>query len=316
MKAAVYHTYGAPEVVSVVEMPKPQPKKHEVLVKIKSVAITAADARIRAAHFPKGFAFFARLAFGLFSPRKSILGACFSGVVEAVGDEVTLFKVGDEVCGMNSAGFGMHAEYGVMKANGPLVKKPEGVSHDDAAAMLFGGAASLYFLRDRAKIQKGQKVLVNGAAGALGTNAVQLARYFSATVIGAARAENSDFVMSLGAQQVIDYTKEPLEAAGPCDIVFDTAGNLTPADASRLLTAKGSLILAVAALGQMFSRDKRILTGVAPEKPEDMRFLLSLVECGELRAVIDSVYPLERIVEAYKRMDSGQKRGTVIIHPN
>ncbi len=299
MKAAVYHVYGPPDVIHVVEMPKPVPKPQEVLVKVKSVALTAADVRIRAAQFPKGFGFLARLVFGLSAPRRSILGSCFSGVIEAVGGEVTQFKVGDEVCGTSSIGFGMHAEYGVVKANGSIVKKPQNVSHDDAAAVIFGGTASLYFLRDRAKIQKGQQLLVNGADGALGTNAVQLAKHFGAIVTTATRTK-----------------PVPTGAVGPYDIVFDTVGNLTPADASRLLTEKGTLILAVASLSQMFSGDKRVVTGTATEKAEDLRTLLSLVERGELYPVIDSVYPLERMVEAYQRAESRQKKGTIIIHPN
>ncbi len=299
MKAAVYHVYGPPDVIHVVEMPKPVPKPQEVLVKVMSVALTAADVRIRAARFPKGFGFLARLVFGLSAPRKSILGSCFSGVIEAVGGEVTQFKVGDEVCGTSSIGFGMHAEYGVVKASGSIVKKPQNVSHDDAAAVIFGGTASLYFLRDRAKIQKGQQILVNGADGALGTNAVQLAKHFGAIVTTATRMK-----------------PVPSGAVGPYDIVFDTVGNLTPADASRLLTEKGTLILAVASLSQMFSGDKRVVTGTATEKAEDLRTLLSLVERGELYPVIDSVYPLERMVEAYQRAESRQKKGTIIIHPN
>ncbi len=299
MKAAVYHVYGPPDVIHVVEMPKPVPKPQEVLVKVKSVALTAADVRIRAAQFPKGFGFLARLVFGLSAPRRSILGSCFSGVIEVVGGEVTQFKVGDEVCGTSSIGFGMHAEYGVVKANGSIVKKPQNVSHDDAAAVIFGGAASLYFLRDRAKIQKGQQILVNGADGALGTNAVQLAKRFGAIVTTATRTK-----------------PVPTGAVGPYDIVFDTVGNLTPADASRLLTEKGTLILAVASLSQMFSGDKRVVTGTATEKAEDLRTLLSLVERGELYPVIDSVYPLERMVEAYQRAESRQKQGNIIIHPS
>jgi NADPH:quinone reductase-like Zn-dependent oxidoreductase len=296
MKAAVYHVYGAPDVVHVVEVPKPSPKPQEVLVKVLSVAITAADVRIRSAQFPKGFGFFARLAFGLFAPRKSILGSCFSGVIEAVGSEVTQYKVGDDVCGINTAGFGMHAEYGVMKEHGPIVKKPQNVSHDDAAAVIFGGLASLSFLRDRAKIQKGDRVMVNGAAGALGTNAVQLARHFGATVTTVTRTET-------------------VGEAGPYDIVFDTVGNLSPSDASRLLALNGSLILAAAGLGEMLTMDKRIITGIATENVEDIRLLLSLIERGELQPVVDSVYPLEKIVEAYQRAESRQKRGTIIIHP-
>lgn len=314
MKAVVYDTYGLPEVLQVKDIPKPKLKDNELLVRVENVAVTVADSRIRGARFPKGFAPFARLAFGVFRPRKKVLGSCFSGVVAAVGSSVDNFAIGDEVCGTSGAKMGAYAEYVAVSAHKPIVKKPKGVSHKDAAGVLFGGTAALYFLRDRAKVFKGQNLLINGASGAVGTNGVQLARHFGASVTAVTSAANADLVKSLGAHKVVDYEKQNLTMLSQkYDVVLDTVGNIPIKAGKKLLTKDGKLLLMVASLPQMFQSSSQVLTGVAPEKVDDMAFLLSLVGRGELKVVIDKVYAIEDIVEAHRHVEKRNKKGNVVL---
>lgn len=316
MKAAYYTAYGPPDVVSIHDIPKPQPKNNELLVKVMATAVTAADARIRAARFPKGFGVLARMAFGLSKPRVHVLGSCFSGTVEAVGKSVSAFQVGDEVCGMTGIGMGAHAEYLTISADKPIVKKPRTISHEDAAGILFGGTAALYFIRDRAKVQQGDTVLINGASGAVGTNAIQLANYFGGTVTGVTSGDNTELVTTLGAEHIIDYQKESfLDDQQTYDVILDAVGNVSIKRGVRLLSDKGRLVLMVASLGQILASTMRpnVLTGTAPEKKQDVEFLLSLLAEGKLRVVIDKVYALEDIADAYAHVDSGHKKGNCII---
>ncbi len=315
MKAAVAAGYGPPDVVRVAEVARPVPRTDEVLVRVVAAAVTSGDARIRAARFPRGFGFFARLAFGLSRPRQPVLGGVFAGVVEAVGDGVGGFTAGEAVCGMTGAKMGTHAEFVAVPAS-RLAHTPPGVSHDDAAGVLFGGTTALYFLRDKATVAPGMSVLVNGASGAVGTNAVQLATILGATATGVTSAANTELVTHLGATRTIDHTTTDLTTiADRFDIVFDTVGNLSVTSGRRLLTDGGTLVLAVAGLGELLRARGNVVAGSAPERVADFDFLLRLVAEGRLTVVHDQAYALADIAAAHRRVDSGRKRGNIIVHP-
>ena len=315
MLAAVADRYGPPDVVSVREVPRPTPRADQVLVQVASTAVNSSDARIRGARFPSGFGVPARLALGVRRPRRSILGSCFSGVVAAVGAEVQGTEPGDEVCGMTGAAMGAHAEF-VAAPTRALAAKPPEVGHDDAAGLLFGATTASYFLRDRATVSAGAQVLVNGASGAVGTNAVQLAAHLGATVTGVASTANLALVERLGADHVIDHTRhDPVETTERFDVIFDTVGTLPLAAARHLLRPDGVLLLAVAGLGTTVWPRGNVVTGTAPERADDIRFLLSLVADGTLVVVHDALLGLDDIVAAHERVDSGHKVGNVVVRP-
>lgn len=304
MRAAVVDGYGAPDVVRIAEVPSPTPRADDVLVRVKAVAVTSADSRIRAARFPAGFALFARLAFGIFRPRRTILGSSFSGEAAAVGPRVRGIAPGDGVCGMTGAKFGAHAEYVAVPAK-KLAQKPPEVSHEDAAGLLFGGTTALFFLRDKASVGPGTSVLVNGASGAIGTSAVQVAKHFGATVTGVTSPANAALVADLGAERVIDYTNEDLASTTDrFDVVLDTVGNLSIRSGRRLLSAQGMALLAVANLGEIVRARGNVRTGIAPERVEDYNLLLQLVADGKITVVHDQTYDLDDIAQAHRRVDS------------
>lgn len=313
MRAAVVERYGGPEVVRVVDVPVPTIGRRQVLVRVIASAVTSGDARIRAARFPPGFTVPARLAFGVRQPRRRILGGCFSGVVEVVGDGVEGWAVGDEVCGMTGARLGTHAECVAVPAR-RLVVKPLAVSHADAAGVVFGGTTAWCFLHDRAKLGAGESVLVNGASGAVGTNAVQLAKHLGASVTAVTSAGNAALVTELGADRVIDYRERSLSAIDErFDVVFDTVGSLSIESGRRLLRQGGRLILAVAGLGETIRARGNVFAGSAPERTDDIAFLLGLVAGDELRVVIDRQVTLEAIADGHRRVDSGRKVGNVVV---
>lgn len=315
MKAAVNQQYGGPEVVRIAEVAQPVPGANEVLIRVRAAAVTSADARIRAARFPRGFRVPARLMFGIRRPRKHILGSSFSGVIEAVGPKVTGFEPGDEVCAMTGIKFGAHADYVALPAK-KVARKPASVTHEDAAGVLFGGTTALFFLRDKAQVGPGQSVLINGASGAVGTNAIQLAKQFGAIVTAVTSGANRELVTQLGADNVIDYTKvDLLSIAERFDVVLDTVGNLGIKTSRPLLTAEGVALLAVADLGTILTARGNVITGTAPERAEDAQLLLNLIEEGTLTVVYDGVFDLDDIVEAHRRVDSGHKRGNIIVRP-
>lgn len=315
MRAAVVDRYGPPEVVRVVEVPRPEPGADEVLVRVEAAAVTSGDARIRGAHFPPGFAVPARLAFGIRRPRRPILGGALSGTVVAVGERVTGVSPGDAVCAMTGTKLGAHAELTAVPAKA-IVRIPAGVSHDDAAGLLFGGTTALHFLRTTAAVGPGRSVLVNGASGAVGTNAVQLARHLGATVTGVTSAPNAELVLDLGAEHVIDHTSDDLLATSErFDVVLDAVGNLSVDSGRHLLRDGGVLVLAVAGLADVVRPRRHVIAGSAPERPEDIEALVALLAAGELRVVLDREYALDGIVEAHRRVDTGHKVGNVIVHP-
>ena len=315
MKAAVRRSYGAPDVVRIEEVPAPTPGATQVLVRVHASAVTAADARIRAADFPRGYALIARLLFGLRRPRQPILGGVASGVVEAVGARVEGFEVGDVVSGTTGLGLGCHAELAVLPAK-KLVHKPAEVSHEQAAGVLFGGPTALHFLRDVAHVQPGQTVLVNGASGAVGTNAVQLAKHLGAEVTAVTSAANAVLLKQLGADRVVDYALTPAaDLTERFDVVLDNVGNLGRDDGRRLLARDGVLVLVVADLGETLRAHGNVKAGPAPERAESFGTLLDLVADGTLTVVNQHVLDLADIVQAHEVVDSGRKVGNIIVRP-
>lgn len=316
MRAAVVRQYGGPEVVEVAQVPDPTPGTHEVIVRVDAAAVTSADARIRGATFPPGFAPFARAIFGLTRPRRKVLGGSLSGVVSAVGKQVDSVAVGDAVCGTTGMRLGAHAELVAVPAK-RLVRIPDGVSSANAAAVIFGGTTALHFLRDKAQLQPGQRVLVNGGSGAVGTSAIQLARHLGAEVTAVTSGANVGLVTKLGAHQTIDYTQTPLrDIASRFDVVLDTVGTIDIELGRRLVTDTGVLLLAVASLGQTVRARGQVKAGSAPERVEDIAHLLDLVARGQLSPVIERTVSLEELREAYRLIDSGRKVGNVLLTPN
>ena len=315
MRAAVVDRFGPPSVVHLADVPAPAARPDEVLVRVAAAAVTVADSRIRGARFPRGFGPIARLVFGPLRPRRKVLGSSFSGVVDAVGSDVVGLAVGDEVCGMTGVSMGAHAEF-IAVPTKRVVGKPAQVTPDDAAAVLFGGTTALFYLRDKGGVRPGQSVLVNGASGAIGTNAVQLAKHFGATVTAVTSGPNAQLVTDLGADRVIDYTRTPLsQLTERFDVVLDTVGNVTISSGKRLLNPGGVLLLAVADLWQAIGARGNVKAGPAPERAEDAELLLQLVADGTLKVVIDHSYELDEIVAAHERVDTGHKVGNVIVHP-
>ncbi len=313
MKAAVVERYGPPERVSIVERPVPAVGPREVLVRIEAVAVTAGDARMRAGRFPRGFAVPARLAIGIRGPRQNVLGSAFSGVIEQVGERITEFGPGDEVTGMNGARMGAHAQFAAIHPRA-MALKPEGVSHADAAGAVFGGTTALHFIRGR--VASGTRVLVNGASGAVGTSALQLAALLGADVTAVTSARNRDLVAALGATRVIDYATAPVGSlAETFDVVFDTVGNIDRATGLRLAGERGTVILAAASLAETVRAGGRVLAGSAAERADDVARLLQLLDERKLDAVTETLGGLEAIVEAHRRVDSGHKVGNLVVRP-
>jgi NADPH:quinone reductase-like Zn-dependent oxidoreductase len=300
--------------VRVLDVPAPEPRADQALVRVRAAAVTSGDARIRGARFPGGFGVPARLALGVRRPRRRILGNSFSGEVEAVGGEVRDVAPGDLVCGMTGAAMGTHAELLVVPAR-RAVRVPAGVGHGAAAGVLFGGTTAWHFLR-KAGVGPGTTVLVNGASGAVGTNAVQLARHLGATVTGVTSGTNADLVRRLGAEEVVDHTERDVAALDErFDVVLDAVGNLDIPAGRRLLRPGGRLVLAVATLGQLLRARGDVIAGSAPERAEDVQALLGLVASGELEVVVEHELGLDDIVAAHARVDSGHKVGNVLVHP-
>lgn len=315
MLAAQVDRYGPPEVIDVRAVPIPAPGPGEVLVRVAAAAVNSGDARIRGARFPPGFGFLARLGIGLGRPRAAVPGMVFSGRVEQVGEGTIGVAPGDQVAGMTGARLGAHAEYVVVPATA-VAAKPDDVSHADAAGVLFGGTTALYFLRDRARLQPGQSVLVNGASGAVGSGAVQLAVHFGAVVTAVSSAGNHALLRRLGARHLVDYRTTPVAGLEDrFDVVFDAVGNLGRAQGVRLLNPGGSLILAVAGLWDTVNARGRVLAGSAPERRADFAILLDLVSRGALDPLVEIVGGLDALPEAHRRIDSGRKVGSLVILP-
>lgn len=325
MKAAVYRKYGPPEVVRVEEVATPEPGEKEVLIKVHAATVSSGDWRARTLQVPAGFGPFVRPVFGLFAPRKKILGTELSGEIVKVGGGVSRFKVGDKVFAFPGFDMGAHAEYRVMPEEGRLAPVPEGLSLEEAAALSFGGSTALHFLRDLGKVREGEAVLVVGASGAVGSAAVQLARHFGAVVTGVTSTGNVERVRALGADHVLDYTQTRFtEAAARYDVIFDTVGELSFAACKHVLTDGGRLLLAAAGLPQivgsswsaLWTRGKKVIIGNAAERPEHLRELKRIAEAGSYRPLVDRTYPFAEIVDAHAYVATGRKRGSVVITMN
>jgi 2-desacetyl-2-hydroxyethyl bacteriochlorophyllide A dehydrogenase len=318
MKAIECTQYGAPEFLQMNEVEKPSPKDNEILIKIHATSVSSGDARMRRAD-----PFVIRLIFGFKSPRKSILGVVVAGEIEAIGKSVSKYRTGDQVFGSSGMNFGAHAEYVAVSEDAVLALKPTNMTYEEAAAIPFGATASLHFLRI-ANIQQSQKVLIYGASGALGTLAVQLAKNYGADVTAVCSSSNFELMQSLGADEVIDYTKEDFTENGKkYDVIFDTVGKSSNRKALRSLNKGGYLLLASAGIGTMIGgsirsifMSKKIISGVIKETVEDMNYFKQLIEKGKLKAVIDRIYTLKQMVEAHTYVDGGHKKGNVVIAIN
>ena len=316
MKAIAWTKYGDPDVLKLKEFKNPVPKNSEVLIKIHASTVTTGDVRLREIKVPRGFRFLTRLAFGLTKPRKKILGMDFSGVIESVGDDVTLFEKGDTVYGTTGAKLGANAEYICLPQKAAFIRRPNNVTHEQAVAVVFGGMTAIHFLRDSVKIQRGQKVLINGASGAVGVAAIQIAKFFGAEITGICSTSNIKLIESIGANIAIDYTNEDVSQNNQkYDVILDAVGNFSLAQFKNSLTEEGRLILINADLLTILSSifQSKLICGVAAESKEALEFLRERVEAGEFRAVIDKIYPLEQTAEAHRYVDTGRKKGNIVI---
>lgn len=321
MKAAIYRTYGPPSVVRVEDVPTPQPKDHEVLIRISASTVSSADWRVRSLELPRGFGLFARPVFGLFGPRQPILGTELAGTIEAVGRAVTRFQAGEAVFAFPGSALGCHAEYRTMPEDGRIARMPAGLTFDEAAALSFGGTTALYYLRDMAQVRAGDEVLIVGASGAVGSAAVQLARHFGARVTGVTSTANLECVTALGAERVLDYTKDAFRlGTATWDIIVDTVGATDFVACAPVLKDGGRLALVAATLPQVLGSirrrrpdGKRVLTGAVKERVEDLLVLQVLAAEGHFKPLIDRRYPLNEIAAAHAYVDTGRKRGSVVI---
>jgi NADPH:quinone reductase-like Zn-dependent oxidoreductase len=311
----VYTKYGPPEVLHLKEVEKPMPKPNEVLIRIHATSVSSGDWRLR-----KADPFAVRFFFGLIKPKKSVLGGVLAGVVEAVGKDVKRFKPGDQVFGSTGLSFGAYAEYKCLPEDGILAIKPSNIAYTEAAAAAFGGNTALYFLK-KATIKASQKILIYGASGAVGTAAVQLAKYYGAEVTAVCSSANIEMVKSIGADKAIDYTKEDFTKNGiTYDVIFDTVGKISFSGSIRSLNKKGILILGSSGLTQMaqglwtsMTGKTKIISGMISENTGDFVFLKDLIEKGVYKSVIDRNYPFAQMAEAHRYVEKGHKKGNVVI---
>jgi NADPH:quinone reductase-like Zn-dependent oxidoreductase len=324
MKAVVCERYGPPEVLELKEVPKPSPGKDEILIKVHATSANAADCNMRGlVYIPTGLGWLARLMVGIKKPKISIIGSVVAGEIVELGPEVTSFQVGDRVLGTGPE-MGAYAEYACRPEKGAIAIMPGNISYEQAATVPYGALTALYFLRDKAGIKEGQKVLINGASGGVGVYAVQIAHCFGAEVTGVCSTANIDFVKSLGADKVIDYTREDFtELNEQWDIIFDmVVGKTSFSRSKRSLTPRGFYLAVAGGLNDMLQMIRTSITGgkkvifgggAACEIKENLIFLIQLIESGDLRPVLDKSFTLEQIVEAHRYVETGQKKGNIAI---
>ena len=318
MKAVVQTRYGSPDVLQLQNVAQPAPKPGELLIRVRAASLTPSDSSFR-----QGNPFLIRLMYGLRKPRLPIGGVEFAGDVVEVGDGVTTFRPGDAVFGMSPDHFGAHGEYLCLGADKLVVPKPASLSYADAVSLVDGPCTALKFLRDVARVQPGQRVLVYGASGAVGGAAVQLAKFYGAHVTGVCSGRNLSLVKSLGADEVMDYTRQDFAASGQqWDVIFDAVGKRSYGQCKRALTPHGVYMTTVPNLGIVAAilttspgngRKARFTTAGLKQTPENLTFVAELHEAGHLRPFIDRQFPLEAVPEAHRYVDTGRKTGTVII---
>ncbi|MEH7612782.1 NAD(P)-dependent alcohol dehydrogenase [Gottfriedia acidiceleris] len=322
MKAIICTKYGPPEVLQTTEVEKPKIKDDEVLIKIHATTVTAGDVKLRSSDFPFMYWLPSRLMFGLTKPKNQIPGCELAGEIVTVGKNVRNFKTGDQVFGYSGFTFGANAEYISLHEEGVLAKKPINMSFEQAAAVPVGALTALHFLR-RSIIQNGQKVLIYGASGSVGTYAIQLAKYFGTEVTALCSTSNLELVRALGANEVIDYTNEDFaKSKKTYDIIFDTVGKSSFPNCKRLLNKDGVYLLSAVwkisvyfqAIWSNIISNKKTILGVANMNYEDLNYIKALIEADKLKAVIDRQYPLEQIVEAHRYVEKGHKKGNVVIN--
>lgn len=318
MKAVIWTSYGGPEVMRLDEVPRPVPKDDEVLIRVQATSVTAAEGMMR-----RGESLASRLVLGLRRPRRKfrVPGLELAGQVEATGKDVTRFKVGDPVFGFTGFVPGAHAEYKCLPERASLALKPLNVSYEEAAAAVDGASTALFFLRDKARLTSGQRVLILGASGSIGTFAVQLAKHFGAHVTGVCSGGNVELVKSLGADRVIDYTAEDFTKDGArYDVIFDTVGKSSFSRCAGSLTPKGCYLVTVLGLRPLAQTlwtslwgGQRVIFAMSIDKARGLEFLSGLIAEGKLKSVIDRRFRLEEIADAHRYVDGGHKKGNVVV---
>jgi NADPH:quinone reductase-like Zn-dependent oxidoreductase len=318
MNAFVYKKYGPPNVLEPLVVEKPTPEPNEVLIRVFATTVTAADCMMR-----RGDTFLSRILLGFIKPKKKyqILGTEFSGKIEATGSKVKKFKDGDEVYAFRGFGTGCYAQYKCMNEKGSLAIKPGNISFEEAASVVDGATSALFFLKEKANIQKGQKVLINGASGSIGSFAVQLAKYFGAEVTGVCSTKNIELVKSLGADKIVDYTKEDFTKTGDTyDIIFDTVGKSSFTHCKKVLKEKGKYVVTVMTLTGViqsfltkFGNRKKVIFAMSLNKTGALNFIRTLIEEGRLKTIIDKQYPLKELPSAHEYVEKGHKKGNVVI---
>ena len=328
MKAIVYTEYGTPDVLQLKEVDKPIPKDNEILIRIHATPVNYGDTLARnfrevsPRKFNMPFFFWlpARIVFGISKPKINILGSELAGQIEAVGKDVKRFKKGDPVFGYRGQSMGANAEYLCMPEDGLVTIKPTNMTYAEAAAVPYGALTALNLLR-KVNIQRGQKVLINGASGGIGSAAIQLAKYFGAEVTGVCSTPRLEFVKSIGADRVIDYTKEDFTQNGETyDLIFDILGRSSFSRCKSSLNENGRYLLASFKMKQLFQMlwtsmigSKKVICALSGEKIEDLIFIKELVEAGKIKSVIDRRYPLEQTADAHRYVETGHKKGNVVI---
>ena len=318
MKAIVCSRYGPPEVLQLKELETPTPKDDEVLIRVHATSVTMGDCEIRRFKMPAWLWLPARIGFGFRGPRKGILGQELAGEIESVGKDASQFRRGDQVFGLTGLHLGAYAEYDCLPARGLIAAKPASMTFEEAAAIPLGGLHALHFLR-RARIEEGQKVLIVGAGGSIGTVAVQLAKSLGAEVTGVDSSSKLDTLRSVGADKVIDYTRDDFAKNGESyDVIFDVVGKTSFPACMRSLKENGFYLMGNPGLSQLIGKlrgsgSKKAIGGMVSYKSEDLAILKQLIESGKVRPVIDRRYPLEQVAEAHRYVDTGQKVGNVVI---
>lgn len=323
MKAAITTRYGPPEVVRIEEVPKPKAEGEATLVQVTASAVNSGDARIRAMRVPAGMGWMVRLGFGIFKPRNPILGTDFIGTVESVG-EGSLHSIGETVIGSLGTRMGTHAEYVAVPKTGVLVSPPENLGPAESVSLIFGGVTALHFLAEKADLKSGEHLLINGATGSVGVAAIQIAKHLGAEVTAICSGTNADLARSLGADHVIDYaTTDFSTESTEYDVIMDNVGTAPWSRSKRALKEGGRLVLVAASLPSMLAgalrpkrRSRHIIVGVAQASASYIQNLVSLAEVGLIVPVVEQSFPLDEIVDAHRLVDSGRKRGSVIINVN